>query len=621
MPAGVLAKNAQKRKQVFLRERHRQQWSFAWLFLLFSLLLVAAHASLLRLPYYWDECGYYIPAARDLLAGSLIPHTTPSNAHPPLVMAWLALAWRIFGQAPAVTRSAMLLVAAFSLTGFFRLARAVSNATVAAASTFLVAIYPVFFAQSSLAHVDLAAAGLAFWGLGSYVSERRAGMAIWFTLAAMAKETAILVPLALFVWEMGHRVWDVLLPRMRTIRLPLLQFPNLGGTKIAGPQTPPFVSAPGSLRYTKDLKHLSLLLPALPLILWYAYHYARTGFVFGNADFFRYNLQENLRPLRIFLALLLRIWQTVGYLNLYVLALACLLAMRFPAPVLDRRKRSVVPEEKGTITDDRRPASEDREPRPRIAVPVQLAFLTIFIVYLLAMSVLGGAVLARYMLPVVPLFILICVSTIWRRLKAWKPVLVIVALSFMAAIFLNPPYGFSLEDNLAYSDYIRLHQRAEAFIASHHPAARVLTAWPASDELSRPYLGYVQKPLPVVRIEDFTPEQLLSAANARSRFEVALVFSTKYQPPRAVFDRWRMWQEWKTRYFDYHLDMTPEAAAAVLSGNLVYAERRAGQWVGVIELEKIEEARSETRTAGLRPQVPSSRFVVLPYSTRFMQRF
>src|SRR3954451_25280836 len=136
----------------------------AGLFGIFAVLLIASHAPLLRLPYFWDEAGYYIPAARDLFSGSLIPYSTPSNAHPPLVMAWLALAWKIFGQSQIVTRCAMLLLAAFSLLGFFRLARTVSNSTVAACSTLLVGIYPVFFAQSSLAQVDLPAAGLIFWG-------------------------------------------------------------------------------------------------------------------------------------------------------------------------------------------------------------------------------------------------------------------------------------------------------------------------------------------------------------------------------------------------------------------------------------------------------------------------
>src|SRR5579864_6535342 len=66
------------------------------------------HVPLLQLPYFWDEAGYYVAAARDLLlTGSLIPHTTVSNAHPPLVMAWIALWWKVVGYAPLVTRSAM----------------------------------------------------------------------------------------------------------------------------------------------------------------------------------------------------------------------------------------------------------------------------------------------------------------------------------------------------------------------------------------------------------------------------------------------------------------------------------------------------------------------------------
>src|SRR5213593_5080035 len=131
----------------------------AWLFVLLVALQFLLHAPLLRLPYFWDEAGYYIPAARDLLlTGSPIPLSTPSNAHPPLVMAYLAIWWKLAGYTPLVTRTAMLLVAAFSLLGVFRLAQRVANEEVALASVLCTALYPVFFAQSSLAHVDLAAA-------------------------------------------------------------------------------------------------------------------------------------------------------------------------------------------------------------------------------------------------------------------------------------------------------------------------------------------------------------------------------------------------------------------------------------------------------------------------------
>ncbi len=528
------------------------------LFAVISVFLFATHFSLLRLPYFWDEAGYYIPAARDLLHGSLIAHSTPSNAHPPLVMAWLALAWKLFGESQLVTRRAMLLCAAFSLTGFFRLAKSISNVTVASFSTLLVAIYPVFFAQSSLAQVDLPAAGLVFWALHAYFRQRRTSMVMWFSLACLAKETAILVPLALLTWE--------------TLRLAFWHT----RFKSARPQRP----------RSRANEFLALALPlalsVVPLGFWYGYHYLHTGFVFGNPEFLRYNLQGNLSPLRILLALLLRIWQAAGYLNLFVLTLACAVAMRYPA---QQDSSFFAPA-------NRQEVRHSTGLRPRIDVSIQFALLAVTIVYVLAMSVLGGAVLARYMLPIIPLVILVSVSTIWRRLRAWAIVLAIAALSFVAAIFMNPPYGFSPEDNLAYRDYIRLHQRAETLIEDRYPHARVLTAWPASDELSRPDLGYVENPMKVVRIEDFTVEQLLSAADLRSSFDVALVFSTKYQPPHPLIDRWRFWRKWKTRYFGYHEDTTPEAAASVLGGSLVYVERLRGQWVGVIHVEGVREARA-----------------------------
>jgi Dolichyl-phosphate-mannose-protein mannosyltransferase len=535
------------------------------LFLGLSAFLIVTHAPLLRLPYFWDEAGYYVPAARDLLSGSLIPYSTPSNAHPPLVMAGLALAWKFFGQSPLITRCAMLLLAAFSLTGLYRLARSVSNRTVAVVTTLLTALYPVFFAQSSLAQVDLPGAGLTFWGLEAYVRRRWWAMAAWFSLAALAKETSILAPLALLAWELGRKARHL-----------ELQHPNAKLHSFL-PNAGPFSLKQSPVRNskTKDShwRLVGLLAPVIPLALWYGYHYAHTGFVFGNPAFLRYNLENNFHPLRILLALLLRLWQTAGYLNLYVLTLACLLAIGYPALQTDGAQRQ------------------------RIDLRIQFSFLAIAMVYWLALSVLGGAVLARYLLPIVPLVILICVSTIWRRLKLWKVALGVVALAFVAAIFVNPPYGFSPEDNLAYVDYIRMHQHAEAFVETKYPHAHVLTAWPASDELSRPYLGYVGHPMQVVRIEDFTAEQLLAAADAPARFDVALVFSTKYQPPHSFLDRWRRWQEWKTRYFGYHLDLTPLAAASVLGGKLVYMEYRHGQWVGVIETERAEEAKLQVPSA------------------------
>src|ERR1700744_1582881 len=112
--------------------------------------VLAAHAPLLRLPYYWDEAGYYIPAAWDFFrTGSLIPISTLNNAHPPLPGIYLALWWKLSGFYPEVTREAVLLVAALGLLAVWRLAKRVSGVgSVAFWTVLLTGLYPVWFAQS-----------------------------------------------------------------------------------------------------------------------------------------------------------------------------------------------------------------------------------------------------------------------------------------------------------------------------------------------------------------------------------------------------------------------------------------------------------------------------------------
>jgi len=319
------------------------------------------------------------------------------------VLAWVALWWRLLGASPLIARAAMLVVAAFTLFGVYRLAERANNAAVAAGTTLLTALYPVFFAQSSLVHLDLAAAGFTFWGLRAYLDDRQFELFAWFALAALAKETAILAPVALVGWE-------IVGPAVFRNSDKLLLFPERSLGRL-----------------------MALAASLLPLVLWFAYHYSRTGFVFGNPEFFRYNVQATANPLRIFLAFGSRLWQTFIYMGLWAVTGLTVFAMTLPARV------------------------DGGEQRPRIAIPIQIAFAVVILAYVVALSLIGGAVLSRYMLPVVPLVILIGVSTIWRRLAAWKLVLGGLAVLFVAGWFWNPMYSFPFEDNLAYRDYVQLH--------------------------------------------------------------------------------------------------------------------------------------------------------------------
>ncbi len=511
--------------------------------LAFSLIftgLFVLHAPLLRLPYFWDEAGYFIPAARDiLLTGSLIPHTTLSNAHPPLVMLWLAFWWKFSAFTPAVTRIAMLLVAAFALTGVWRLARRVSNDAVAAATVICTALYSVFFTQSSLAHLDMMAAALTLWGLAMYVEQRPLATVVFLALAPLAKETAIITPMALLGWE--------------------VLCPLLSGFAIAGESL--------CLKKRSWLRSCSLLLCWVPIALWLSYHHYKTGYFLGNPEYLHYNLGATLTPLRMALAMLIRLWHLCGYLNLFVLTLLALFAMSLPA----------LPERDGS-------------PRQRIAVSIQMVFAVIILAHVVALSVLGGAVLARYMIPVLPLVILLCVATLRRRVRHWAWYVAAVCAAFVFALVTPPPYRIAPEDTLLYRDYILVHDQSETELAQRFPHPRVLTAWPASDEITWPFLGYVSRPMQVVRLENFSASEMERAAHAPGEYDVALVFSTKWQPPHPLWKTLPFGEALQQRFFDYHEDLTPEQAAAMLGGRVVSYQNRNNEWMAIIAMERVENA-------------------------------
>jgi Dolichyl-phosphate-mannose-protein mannosyltransferase len=510
------------------------------LFPLFFAAVYLSHITLMRLPYFWDEAGYYIPAAWDLFrTGTLIPQSTVTNAHPPLPSILLAGWWHLSGYVVSGTRTFVCMVTACALVAVYNLARKLSNDVVAAVTTLLTAIYPVWFAQSTLAHADIFAAAFTLWALSAYLdpnpsslSRHRIDVAALFSLAALSKETAIVTPLALALWE-------------------AIQFLRDRETKR------------DHLRWI-----ISLLLPALPLAAWYAYHYHRTGFVFGNPEFLRYNATANLSPLRILLSLWHRVLHLTVHMNLFVPVLCAVAALSIPLT-----------------------AKEAPQPAPDgIPKPALQAIAVILFANMLAFSALGGALLTRYLLPLYPLVFLLCVSTWQRHLRRWWLLAAFSAAALLAGIWINPPYTFAPEDNLAYRDMIVVHQDAIRVLKQRFPAATVLTAWPASSELTRPELGYTRTPFRVFTMQDFSLEQIQKAAATPGDYDTALLFSTKCDPPPGHLNLGQLHESADTRYFDYHRDLRPAQAAALLQGEIVWQEQRKCEWAAILHFPRIVDA-------------------------------
>jgi hypothetical protein len=190
-----------------------------------------------------------------------------------------------------------------------------------------------------------------------------------------------------------------------------------------------------------------------------------------------------------------------------------------------------------------------------------------------------------------PLVLLVCLSVFYRRVPYWTGLALLSAAAFMAGLFINPPYGFAPEDNLAYARVIRMHQAGIAVLTKRYPRATVLTAWPMSDELTRPELGYVKQPWDVVAIDDFSPPQIDRAAQEAATYSAALVFSTKYDPPRPFLslDGGAL----EERYFGLHHDLPPDRIASELNGSLEWRRDDMSMWVALIRFNHPVEARME----------------------------
>lgn len=527
------------------------------LFFLFFAAVALSHLTLLRLPYFWDEGGYYIPAALDFYrTGQLVPHFT--NGHPPLPNILLGSLWHIVGFHILATRLLACGFAALSLLAIFRLTQRLLDASAALTVTLLTGAYPIWFAQSSLAHADIFAAAFSLWAFALYlpslqasspgshddsrISPRYISVAVLFSLAALSKETSIIQPAALTTWELA------LLLRQRCSRV------QVGGTDLGPPQ-----------RIGSHIAWaIALASPVLPLIAWFAYHHHVVGFTFGNPDFLRYNATANFTAAHILQALRYRFLHLFWQRNIWIpilFALTCLLLPR------------------------RQDAPASLHPGPRYAMAVLVA------ANWLAFSVLGGALLTRYLLPVYPLILIACVG-LWRiHTQRWPLFAAATAAAFLSALWLSPPSIFAPEDNLTYRDMIVVQQEAIDFVQKHDPNATILTAWPVSTDLFEPYLGYVKHPMKVVAIEDFTLPQVLIAAREPDRFDTAIVFTTHFVTP--MFRRYLLNHPntWRGRAFATDRDLTPVEIATMLGGQIVWQDERGGEWAAVLRFQRSEDAR------------------------------
>jgi hypothetical protein len=483
-----------------------RHWSALYFFLAFTALALATHVSYLKLPFFWDELGQFVPAALDLYRdGAWIPHSTAPNVHPPGLMALLALVWSVAGFSILATRLTMLVLASagalFSFLLAIRLARGTAGAPAFAAVLFLIAT-PLFFTQSMMAQLDLPVMVFTALALLLFLEGRLAASAAACTAAVLMKETAISTPLVFALW-----LW---------------------------------------FREKRRREALYFLAPAVALGIWMLLLLRATGHLLGDPAFTQYNLTGALGPVHVVLAIARRIFFLFIADGRWIGAIALLAGWR----VLRGKEW---------------------------AVSAWVALAQVAVV-----TLLGGAVLDRYLLPVLPILYaaMAAAASTYPRSWRWTTHAAMIGALF-AGWFWDTPYLSQYENNLSMVEFVKLQKQAADFLGAYARDKQVGTAWPLSEALTRAEMGYVEQPFSVAEAPGFELTQLANLD--RNKVDVLVVYSRSWPLESLPFaDTIR---QILRRYFDYHPPATSEEIRAGLGYVPMVRFTRGSQWLEVYQRE------------------------------------
>lgn len=390
------------------------------------------------------------------------------------------------------------------------------------------------------------AAMLLLASLWVYVSWRLArelcGPAAWFATALLLVSPIVYTQSMMVQLDMPAALWTTvalwLFLRERWTAAALACV-GLVLTKETGVAVPVVL---GAWLWWEGRRREALLFAVAPAALaaWLAALQLSTGHLFGDREFTRYNVFFPLHPLRLTIAILRRVYYLFVENFHWVGGLAILWAL-WRTPLFRSRRWALV----------------------------TLASLA----QALLVTVLGGATLERYLLPVLPVvyaamaLALAQMAALPRRIGQG-----VLLAGLVAALFWNPWYRFPFENNLAMTDFVRLHQSAAAWLEQNAPGRTVVTYWPLLDAVRQPDFGYVSQPFAVKSLEQAVPAD---------PHDILVLFSRDWVPPRRLFGRSLLGGVWK-RYYNYEAPLTPEEAATRFKLKRAARWERRGQWIEIL---------------------------------------
>jgi hypothetical protein len=190
--------------------------------------------------------------------------------------------------------------------------------------------------------------------------------------------------------------------------------------------------------------------------------------------------------------------------------------------------------------------------------------------------VFGGAELERYLMPVLPVLYaaIATAASVYPRHWRWTSHVAMIAL-LLTGWFWSAPFPWPYENNLDMVDFVRLQQDAAQYLEAYAPTARVASAWPFTDEIMHPELGYVERPMKALKAPDLHLSDIQSLGTGN--FDVLVMFKNKRPVKGSLLDVAPL-RGFLRHYYDYEPQASPEEIRTGIGFVPSKRWERRGQW-------------------------------------------
>ena len=467
--------------------------------ILFALLLAVVIFLLkypvLNLPYSWDVMNYVIPSAQHIYEdGFTIFLWNFSNGHPPFYFILLGFVFKLFGSSPLVSHLVIVFFSFLAVYYTYLLGKCLFSRRVGIIASILMFFYPTFFSHSGMSHLAIPLVALTIISIYYFVKGNKIFYIIFSSLLVLTKESAIFIPLALFLYKV-LKDKDINIRKNFIFLIPIFMFLLwlLSNKLHYGYFLWPLSSSLLSLKPIQGVLNGFIVLKSL---FFDYYKWILTSFILISC--FSFKLLRNRRRI---------IYSLISSLILFLLMFnmpkfSIYFDQYFPNIInyfLILKNFSIL----FSLLFFVLLLSFDiliKFWNNKNLYPLYLIFIFEFVFYVLIIPFAP-----RYSLPIYPIiFIIFSVSLIKVFRKYFYLAFVVMLILFITQWNGDSSnVGFVLEYNMEYVDAVKTHQMATNYLESNFPDEVILASYPQSLELKFPYLGYVKKPMNVVSIPPF----------------------------------------------------------------------------------------------------------------------